>query len=299
MKAFVFPGQGSQYVGMSKKIPESLSKRKMFETASEIISEDLFEICENGPQEKLTSTDITQPALFTVSAIYDTLLKEKGESPEIVAGHSLGEYSALYSAHVISFEDGLKLTKTRGTLMKKISSITPGKMLAIIGLEADKINKLVEEASKKGVIATANYNAPDQVVLSGEISAVEEAQSLAKILGARLAKLLDVSAAFHSPLMSPIVEEMSRAIDACNFSIPKIPIVQNVSAEAEKDIGKIKENLKLQITGPVRWVETMLLLEKMGFNSLIEVGPKNVLKGLLEKTIKSAEINTCEVIFNA
>lgn len=298
MKAFVFPGQGSQYAGMSKKIPESLQKRKMFAIASEIIGEDLFEICENGPQEKLTSTDITQPALFTVSAIYDTLLKEKEESPEIVAGHSLGEYSALYSAGVISFEDGIKLTRIRGKLMKNISSITPGKMLAVIGLEVDKINKLIEEALKKGVIVAANYNAPDQIVLSGEISAVEEAQMLAKVLGARLAKPLDVSAAFHSPLMSPIVEEMSKAIDSCHFSIPKIPVVQNVSAEAENDVDKIKANLKLQLTGPVRWVETMLLLEKMGFNSLIEVGPKNVLKGLLERTVKNAEINTCEVIFN-
>lgn len=296
MKAFVFPGQGSQYVGMSGKIPEGSIKREFFTKASEILGFDLLEICEKGPQETLTSTDITQPALYTISSIYETLLKEKGVKPDIVAGHSIGEYAALFSCGAFTFETGLKLTKIRGLLMKNISEKSPGKMLAVIGLDAEKIQKVLEEASKAGIIVSANYNSLDQIVLSGSINAINEAQVIAKASGARLAKPLEVSAAFHSPLMEPIVSEMSKAIEEAEFKRPEIPIVQNVTGDVETDPEKIKENLKKQLTGPVRWVDSVLKMQELGVSEFYEVGPKNVLKGLIEKIIKGASVKLSEEV---
>lgn len=296
MKAFVFPGQGSQYVGMSGKIPEGSIKREFFTKASEILGFDLLEICEKGPQETLTSTDITQPALYTISSIYETLLKEKGVKPDIVAGHSIGEYAALFSCGAFTFETGLKLTKIRGLLMKNMSEKSPGKMLAVIGLDAEKIQKVLEEASKAGIIVSANYNSLDQIVLSGSINAINEAQVIAKASGARLAKQLEVSAAFHSPLMEPIVSEMSKAIEEAEFKRPEIPIVQNVTGDVETDPEKIKENLKKQLTGPVRWVDSVLKMQELGVSEFYEVGPKNVLKGLIEKIIKGASVKLSEEV---
>ncbi|MGC9100483.1 MAG: ACP S-malonyltransferase [Caldisericum sp.] len=298
MVAFVFPGQGSQYVGMSAKIPESSIKKELFSKASEILGFDLLEICEKGPQELLTSTDITQPALYTVSAIYDLLLKEKGIKPQVVSGHSLGEYSALFSAEVFSFEMGLKLVRTRGLLMKSASYEAPGKMLAVIGLDKEKIQKVLDEASKVGVIVNANYNAFDQVVLSGSVEAIAEAQKIAKELGARLVKPLEVSAAFHSPLMEPVVPHMSKAIDEAEFKTPSIPIIQNVTAEPERDVNRIKENLKKQLTGSVNWVDSVLKMDSMGVKEYYEVGPKNVLKGLIERIIKGTTVKLSEEVFN-
>ena len=297
MRAFVFPGQGSQYVGMTQKIPESAVKKELFNKASEILGFDLFEVCEKGPQETLTSTDVTQPALFTVSAIYDVLLKEKGINRDIVAGHSVGEYAALFSANAISFETGLKLVRTRGLLMKEASNRSPGKMLAVVGLDAERIKKVLEEASKFGVIVNANNNSYDQVVLSGSIEAINEAQKVAKDLGARLARPLEVSAAFHSPLMEPVVPEMSKAIDEAVFSKPEVPVVQNVTAEPETDAERIKENLKKQLTGSVNWLDSVLKMQSLGVDEFYEVGPKNVLKGLIERTIKGASVKCSEEAF--
>ena len=297
MRAFVFPGQGSQYVGMTQKIPESAVKKELFNKASEILGFDLFEVCEKGPQETLTSTDVTQPALFTVSAIYDVLLKEKGINRDIVAGHSVGEYAALFSANAISFETGLKLVRTRGLLMKEASNRSPGKMLAVVGLDAERIKKVLEEASKFGVIVNANNNSYDQVVLSGSIEAINEAQKVAKDLGARLARPLEVSAAFHSPLMEPVVPEMSKAIDEAVFNKPEVPVVQNVTAEPETDAERIKENLKKQLTGSVNWLDSVLKMQSLGVDEFYEVGPKNVLKGLIERTIKGASVKCSEEAF--
>ena len=299
MKAFVFPGQGSQYVGMSKKIPDSSLKKELFTKASEILEFDLLELCDNGPNEKLTSTENTQPALFTVSSIYDLMLKDKKIKPDFVAGHSLGEYSALFSAGVFGFEDGIKLVRKRGLLMKEASEKAPGKMLAVIGLSDDKINDIVKEASNFGVIVAANFNSPGQVVLSGSDSAINEAVTIAKKYGARLAKVLNVSAPFHSPLMSPIIEEMSRYIDSVNFKDPEIPIIQNVTGEVITDISEIKENLKKQLTRAVLWTKSILTMQKNGVNEFYEVGPKNVLKGLIGRIIKGADIITAERFFNA
>ena len=297
MRAFVFPGQGSQYVGMTQKIPESAVKKELFNKASEILGFDLFEICEKGPQETLTSTDVTQPALFTVSAIYDCLLKEKGINRDIVAGHSVGEYAALFSANAISFETGLKLVRTRGLLMKEASNSSPGKMLAVVGLDAERIKKVLEEASKFGVIVNANNNSYDQVVLSGSIEAINEAQKIAKDLGARLARPLEVSAAFHSPLMEPVVPEMSKAIDEATFNKPEVPVVQNITTEPETDVERIKENLKKQLTGSVNWLDSVLRMQSLGVNEFYEVGPKNVLKGLIERTIKGTSVKCSEEVF--
>lgn len=297
MRAFVFPGQGSQYVGMTQKIPESAVKKELFNKASEILGFDLFEVCEKGPQETLTSTDVTQPALFTVSAIYNVLLKEKGINRDIVAGHSVGEYAALFSANAISFETGLKLVRTRGLLMKEASNRSPGKMLAVVGLDAERIKKVLEEGSKFGVIVNANNNSYDQVVLSGSIEAINEAQKVAKDLGARLARPLEVSAAFHSPLMEPVVPEMSKAIDEAVFSKPEVPVVQNVTTEPETDVERIKENLKKQLTGSVNWLDSVLKMQSLGVDEFYEVGPKNVLKGLIERTIKGASVKCSEEAF--
>jgi [acyl-carrier-protein] S-malonyltransferase len=299
MKAFIFPGQGSQYVGMTDKIPDSNFKKELFNKASYILGEDLLSICENGPKELLTSTNVTQPAIFVTSALFDAYLKDRNVKPDILAGHSLGEYSALYSAQVFSFEDGVKLTKVRGALMKNASTKSPGKMLAVVGLDGERIEQLLSEASKSGVIVAANFNTFEQVVLSGETKAIEDAIPIAKSLGAKLARPLDVSAAFHSPIMQPVVKEMSDFIDSLSFNEPKVPVIQNVSAKAEYDIKRIKENLKLQLTGPVRWVDSILLMEQMGVDYFIEVGPKNVLKGLVEKILKDTKIDPVEILVNA
>jgi len=299
MKAFVFPGQGSQYVGMAKKIPESSLKKELFTKASEILGFDLLELCDNGSNEDLTSTENAQPALYTVSSIYDLMFKENKIKPEIVAGHSLGEYSALFSAGVFSFEDGVKLVRKRGLLMKEASEKAPGKMLAVIGLPDEKVKDLVDEASKFGIIVAANFNSPGQVVLSGADPAITEAASIAKKYGARLAKILNVSAPFHSPLMAPIVEEMSQYIDSIHFNNPTVPIVQNVTGEITTNASEIKENLKKQLTGAVLWTKSVLTMKKNGADKFYEVGSKNVLKGLISRIVKGADIVIAEAFFNA
>ncbi|MEF3245129.1 MAG: ACP S-malonyltransferase [Caldisericaceae bacterium] len=298
MLAFVFPGQGSQYVGMASKIPESSIKKELFYKASSIVGFDLLEVSQKGPDTLLTSTDITQPILFTVSSIYDILLKERAIKPDIVAGHSLGEYSALFSAGAISFETGVRLTRTRGLLMKEASDKSPGSMLAVVGLNKDKVDEVISEASKFGVIVLANYNSFDQVVLSGSIEAVKQAVIFAKEKGARLAKPLNVSAAFHSPLMEPIVADMSNAIDKEEFKKPEIPVIQNVNAEITTEPEKIKENLKKQLTGSVKWVDTLLKMDSLLVKDFYEVGPKNVLKGLIDKTLSNVRVELAEEVFN-
>ncbi len=217
MKAFLFPGQGSQYVGMSQKIPDVPFKNDLFDIASKIIGFDMYEICEKGPQEKLSSTEITQPALFTISAIYDVLLKQKGIVPDIVVGHSLGEYSALFSAGIVDFEQGFMLVKKRGELMKYASLELPGGMLAVVGLSLSQVDEVINIAKVKGIIVVANYNTTEQFVLSGTKEALDYARDVAKEKGAKLVRSLDVSAAFHSPLMEQIVQEMSDFIDSMSF----------------------------------------------------------------------------------
>ncbi len=299
MIGFVFPGQGSQYVGMSKKIPESSLKKELFTRASDIVEFDLLDLCDNGPMNVLTSTENAQPALFTVSAVYNLMLKEKGIKPSIVAGHSLGEYSALFSAEVFSFETGISLVRKRGLLMKEASEKAPGKMLAVIGLSDEKINDVLKEASQFGIIVAANFNSPGQVVLSGETTAIEKAQSIAKEHGARLARVLNVSAPFHSPLMKPVVKAMGEYIDKADFAKPVVPVVQNVNGEIVEDVDVIKDNLKKQLTSSVLWTKSLQTMSKAGVDKFYEVGPKNVLKGLIGRTLKGTEVILTEAFFNA
>ncbi|MCD6106759.1 MAG: ACP S-malonyltransferase [Caldisericaceae bacterium] len=299
MISFVFSGQGSQYVGMASKIPVSSVKKELFTKASDFLGFDLEHLCNNGPIKKLTSTDIAQPALMTVSAIYDTLLKERNILPGVVAGHSLGEYSALFSAEVLSFENALFLVRERGLLMRKASEKAPGKMLAVIGLPDEKLKKVIEESSNKGVVVAANFNSPGQVVLSGEDNAIEKAKIIAKENGAKIVKILNVSAPFHSPLMEPVVPEMSKFIDFVQFNKPAIPVVQNATGKVVGTVEKIKENLKKQLTSPVLWTDSVNTMSEMGVEKFIEVGPKNVLKGLIRRTLSECEIEIVEVLLNA
>jgi len=299
MIGFVFPGQGSQYVGMAKKIPSSSLKKELFTKASDFLGFDLEFLCDNGPIEKLTSTDITQPALFTISAIYDTMLKEKHILPDIVAGHSLGEYSALFSAEVLSFEDGLFLVQKRGKLMKEASEKAPGKMLAVIGLPLEMLQDVIEKSSDQGIIVAANFNSPKQIVLSGAAKAIEKAKIVAKEKGAKIVKILNVSAPFHSPLMQPVVPEMTKFIDAITFNKPVVPIVQNATGTVSETAEAIKENLKKQLVSPVLWTRSLNTMQKLGTDRFIEVGPKNVLKGLIRRTLKNVEVETTEVLMNA
>ncbi len=299
MKAFIFPGQGSQYVGMNEKIPNFSLKKTIFDKASEILGYDLYDTCSNSPMDKLTATEIAQPAIFTVSFTYIAFLTQRGIRPDVAAGHSLGEYSALAAANVLSFEDGLKLVQKRGFLMKEASQSNPGRMLAVIGLSEDKLGRVLDKAKNYGEVVLANINTFEQVVLSGELNAINEAQKIAKEEGAKIAKLLDVSAAFHSPLMEPVVEEMSKFIDSVEFKTPEIPVVQNVTGTTVSSNAEIKENLKKQIIGPVKWVNSVLNMQEMGVDHFIEVGPKNVLKNMLEKIIKDAKIEAVESLINA
>lgn len=299
MIGFVFSGQGSQYVGMASKVPVSSVKKELFAKASDFLGFDLEDLCNNGSIKELTSTDIAQPALMTVSAIYDTLLKEKNILPEVVAGHSLGEYSALFSAEVLSFEDALFLVRERGLLMKKASEKAPGKMLAVIGLPDEKLKKVIEESSDKGVIVAANFNSPGQVVLSGEDNAIEKAKIVAKENGAKIVKILNVSAPFHSPLMEPVVPEMSKFIDSVQFNKPVIPVVQNATGKVVSTVEEIKENLKKQLISPVLWTDSLNTMSEMGVEKFIEAGPKDVLKGLIGRTLHGCEIETAEVLLNA
>jgi len=299
VKAFIFPGQGSQYVGMNEKIPNFSLKKTIFDKASEILGYDLYDTCSNSPMDKLTATEIAQPAIFTVSFTYIAFLTQRGIRPDVVAGHSLGEYSALAAANVLSFEDGLKLVQKRGFLMKEASQSNPGRMLAVIGLSEDKLGRVLDKAKNYGEVVLANINTFEQVVLSGELNAINEAQKIAKEEGAKIAKLLDVSAAFHSPLMEPVVEEMSKFIDSVEFKTPEIPVVQNVTGTTVSSNAEIKENLKKQIIGPVKWVNSVLNMQEMGVDHFIEVGPKNVLKNMLEKIIKDAKIEAVESLINA
>jgi len=299
VKAFIFPGQGSQYVGMNEKIPNFSLKKTIFDKASEILGYDLYDTCSNSPMDKLTATEIAQPAIFTVSFTYIAFLTQRGIRPDVAAGHSLGEYSALAAANVLSFEDGLKLVQKRGFLMKEASQSNPGRMLAVIGLSEDKLGRVLDKAKNYGEVVLANINTFEQVVLSGELNAINEAQKIAKEEGAKIAKLLDVSAAFHSPLMEPVVEEMSKFIDSVEFKTPEIPVVQNVTGTTVSSNAEIKENLKKQIIGPVKWVNSVLNMQEMGVDHFIEVGPKNVLKNMLEKIIKDAKIEAVESLINA
>lgn len=286
MKAYVFPGQGAQFTGMGKDLYEnSALAKELFEKANEILGFRITDIMFEGTAEELKETKVTQPAVFLHSVI---LAKTLGEDfkPEMVAGHSLGEFSALVANGALSFEDGLKLVSQRALAMQKACEIKPSTMAAVLGL-ADNI---VEDvcASIDGIVVAANYNCPGQLVISGETSAVEKACEAMKAAGAKRALLLPVGGAFHSPMMEPAREELAAAIEATAFSTPICPVYQNVTASAVSDPAEIKKNLIIQLTAPVKWTQSVQQMIKDGATLFTEVGPGKVLAGLIGKIDKEA-----------
>ena len=286
MKAYVFPGQGAQFTGMGKDLYEnSALAKELFEKANEILGFRITDIMFEGTTEELKETKVTQPAVFLHSVI---LAKTLGDDfkPEMVAGHSLGEFSALVANGALSFEDGLKLVSQRALAMQKACEIKPSTMAAVLGL-ADNI---VEEvcASIDGIVVAANYNCPGQLVISGETSAVEKACEAMKAAGAKRALLLPVGGAFHSPMMELAREELAAAIEATAFSTPICPVYQNVTASAVSDPSEIKKNLIIQLTAPVKWTQSVQQMIADGATLFTEVGPGKVLAGLIGKIDKEA-----------
>lgn len=286
MKAYVFPGQGAQFTGMGKDLYEnSALAKELFEKANEILGFRITDIMFEGTAEELKETKVTQPAVFLHSVI---LAKTLGDDfkPEMVAGHSLGEFSALVANGTLSFEDGLKLVSQRALAMQKACEITPSTMAAVLGL-ADNI---VEEvcASIDGIVVAANYNCPGQLVISGETTAVEKACEAMKAAGAKRALILPVGGAFHSPMMEPAREELAAAIEATTFSTPICPVYQNVTANAVSDANEIKKNLIIQLTAPVKWTQSVQQMIADGATLFTEVGPGKVLAGLINKIDKEA-----------
>ena len=285
MKAYVFPGQGAQFTGMGKDLYESSALAKeLFEKANDILGFRITDIMFEGTAEQLKETKVTQPAVFLHSVILAKVLEIK---PDMVAGHSLGEFSALVANGALSFEDGLKLVSQRALAMQKACEITPSTMAAVLNLD----DKIVEDicASIDGVVVAANYNCPGQLVISGELKAVEEACEKMKEAGAKRALILPVGGAFHSPMMEPAREELAAAIEATTISQPTCPVYQNVTAAAVSDPAEIKKNLIAQLTGAVRWTQSVNQMIADGATSFTEVGPGKVLVGLVNKINKEVE----------
>lgn len=285
MKAYIFPGQGAQFTGMGLELYQnSLLAKQLFELANELLGFRITDIMFEGNAEELKQTKVTQPAIFLHSVI---LAKTLGANfkPEMVAGHSLGELSALVANEVLSFEDGLKLVLKRALAMQKACEIKESTMAAVLGLE----DAVVEEVCKgiDGIVVAANYNCPGQLVISGEISAIDKACELLISKGAKRALKLPVGGAFHSPLMEPAKEELAEAIKNTLFNKPTCPIYQNVVAKAVMNPAEIKENLIAQLTAPVRWTQTVQQMIADGGTEFIEVGPGNVLQGLVRKIDRS------------
>ena len=281
MKAYIFPGQGAQFSGMGLDLYENSSEaQELFEKANKILGFRITDIMFEGTAEQLKETKVTQPAIFLHSVI---LAKTLGDSfkPEMVAGHSLGEFSALVTSGAMTFEDGLKLVSQRALAMQKACEANPSTMAAVLGLENDVVEKICDET--EGVVVAANYNCPGQLVISGEIEAINTACEKLKEAGAKRALVLPVGGAFHSPMMEPAREELAKAIENTTISSPFCPIYQNVTATAVTDATEIKKNLILQLTAPVRWTQSIQQMITDGGTLFTEVGPGKVLQGLMRK----------------
>ena len=288
MNAFVFPGQGSQFSGMGKDLYEnSLRAKELFEKANDILGFRITDIMFEGSDEDLRQTKVTQPAVFLHSVITAVCYSENtGTKPAMTAGHSLGEFSALVAAGALSFEDGLRLVYARAMAMQKACEAKPSTMAAIIGLDDATIEQICSET--EGVVVPANYNCPGQVVISGEIEAINAACEKLKAAGARRALPLKVGGAFHSPLMMPAQEELKTAIEATEFHTPECPVYQNVDAKGHTDAAEIKENLVKQLTAPVRWTQEVQQMIADGATEFTECGPGKVLQGLIAKIDREA-----------
>lgn len=280
-QAYVFPGQGSQFEGMGKDLYESSASAKdLFERANEILGFRITDIMFEGSADELKRTDVTQPAIFIHSVI---MAKEMGDAfkPDMVAGHSLGEFSALVAAGVLTFEDGLRLVHQRALAMQDACELEPGTMAAVLALADEEVERVCSET--EGVVVAANYNCPGQLVISGSVDAVTRACEGMKAAGAKRALLLPVGGAFHSPLMEPAREKLAKAIESTVFSEPICPIYQNVTAQAETNAEVIQRNLVAQLTAPVRWTQSVRNMKSDGAAEFTEVGPGKVLQGLIAK----------------
>lgn len=284
MHAYVFPGQGAQFVGMGKELYESDAKAKeLFERANELLGFRITDLMFAGQDEDLKQTRVTQPAIFLHSVILSTTIEDF--KPDMVAGHSLGEFSALVANGTLAFEDGLQLVFKRAMAMQKACEATPSTMAAILGLD----NEVVEEvcAGIDEVVVPANYNSPGQIVISGSMAGIDAAVAALSEKGARRALKLPVGGAFHSPLMEPAKEELREAIEATHFSTPVCPVYQNVNAAPSSDPSEIRKNLVSQLVSPVKWTQTVQRMINDGATTFTEVGPGNVLQGLIKKTDRS------------
>jgi len=281
MKAYVFPGQGAQFSGMGNDLFEaSAAARERFAQADEILGFSISTTMFEGSDADLKETSVTQPAIFLHSVILAELLEDQFQ-PEVVAGHSLGEFSALVAAGAMRFEDGLRLVYERAQAMQAACDSTPSTMAAVLGLDDEVVEKICLDT--EGIVVAANYNCPGQLVISGEITAVEKACAALTEAGARRALMLPVGGAFHSPLMEPARERLAKAIANTEIQTPRCPIVQNVNAKPESDPERIKANLIAQLTAPVRWTQSMHTMIELGATEAIEVGPGKVLQGLFKK----------------
>ncbi|MDY3858876.1 MAG: ACP S-malonyltransferase [Muribaculaceae bacterium] len=289
MKAFVFPGQGAQFVGMGKDLYDnSPLAKELFEKANEILGFRITDLMFNGTEDDLKQTNVTQPAVFLHSVILAKTLGDEFK-PDMAAGHSLGEFSALTAAGALSFEDGLKLVAARAKAMQKACEINPSTMAAIIALPDEKVEEIC--ASVDGVVVCANYNCPGQIVISGKNDAIDAACELAKAAGAKRALKLKVGGGFHSPCMEPARAELAEAIDHTEFHVPVCPVYQNVDALPHTDPAEIKGNLIAQLTAPVRWTQTVRNMIADGATEFVELGPGKVLQGLVSKINKEVAVS--------
>jgi [acyl-carrier-protein] S-malonyltransferase len=288
MKAYIFPGQGSQFPGMGKDLYETSALAKaMFEQANDIMGFRISDLMFNGTEEDLRQTKVTQPAIFIHSVIAARVMGDQFQ-PDMVAGHSLGEFSALVANGTLSFEDGLKLVMERAYAMQDACEAVPGTMAAILALADEKVEEVCAETP--GIVVAANYNCPGQLVISGEVEAVKAACENMTKAGAKRALLLNVGGAFHSPLMEPARERLAKAIEATTFNTPSCPIYQNATATPQQNVEEIRKNLIAQLTAPVRWTQSVEHMVADGANTFTEVGPGKVLQGLVKKIHKEAVI---------
>lgn len=286
-KAYIFPGQGSQFPGMGKDLFENNKEAKeLFARANEILGFDISEIMFSGTAEELKQTKVTQPAIFLHSSILAKVTEDF--NPDMVAGHSLGEFSALVANNTLSFEDGLRLVSKRALAMQKACEVNPSGMAAILGLEDEVVERICEEIEE--IVVPANYNCPGQLVISGSNRGIEIACEKLKAAGAKRALPLPVGGAFHSPLMEPARKELAEAIENTPFSQPTCPVYQNVNALPGTDTDEIKANLIAQLTAPVRWAQSVQNMVSDGANTFIECGPGKVLQGLVKKIYREAEV---------
>jgi len=287
MNAYIFPGQGAQFVGMGLDLYEKYPlAQELFETANEILGFSITDIMFEGTPEALKETKVTQPAIFLHSVILSKVIGEAFK-PDMVAGHSLGEFSALVANGTLNFEDGLGLVSKRALAMQKACELQPSTMAAVLGLEDGIVEKICEKT--EGIVVAANYNCPGQLVISGEVEAINKACEKLKEAGARRALVLPVGGAFHSPLMEPAREELALAIENTVFAKPNCPIYQNVTTTAVTHADEIKKNLMAQLTAPVKWTQSVQNMANNGATKFTEVGPGNVLQGLVRKIVPSAE----------